>query len=300
MILSIGEVVWDIFPDRRVLGGAPVNVAYHLRCLGVEVGVVTRVGADELGDRTIGTMAALGLPVTGVQRGELPTGRVTVTMGADHEPSFEIVTPAAWDNIDLAAAESFIAGRPFKLVFGTLAQRDERSRRAIRGLWAKAEQRFYDVNLRPPHTSREIVEESLAAADLVKVNGAELRALGRWRKLPGRYKAELSSWSARTRLMPLWYKKAIAREVMGRYNIAVLVVTEGAEGAWLMAGEHYFHAPGCPVKVVDTVGAGDAFFATLLAGHEHGLGWQECLDRATARGGYVASRHGATPPMPAL
>jgi fructokinase len=280
MIISIGEVVWDIFPARRVLGGAPVNVAYHLRCLGVEVGVITRVGEDELGDRTIGAMAALGLPVTGVQRGELPTGSVKVTLGANQEPRFEIVTPAAWDNLDPAEAAAFIGANPFKLVFGSLAQRDERSRRTIRSLWAKAGQRFYDVNLRPPHTTREIVEESLAAADLVKVNGAELREIGRWHKLSDKG------------------KKGLARELMGRYNIAVLVVTEGAEGAWLMAGEHYVQASGCPVKVADTVGAGDAFFATLLAGYENGLVWQECLDRATARGGYVASQHGATPPMP--
>ena len=280
MIISIGEVVWDIFPERRVLGGAPVNVAYHLHCLGVEVGVITRVGADELGDRTIGSMVALGLPVTGVQRGELPTGSVKVTMDANNEPHFDIVSPAAWDNIDLAEAEEFVGTRPFKLVFGSLGQRDERSRRTIRALWKKAEQRFYDVNLRPPDTSREIVEESLTVADVVKVNGNELREVGFWQNLSGNE------------------KKSIARELMGRYNIAVLVVTEGADGAWLLDGDDYFQAPGNPVKVADTVGAGDAFFATLLAGYENGLGWQKCLDQATERGGYVASQHGATPPMP--
>ncbi len=280
MIISIGEVVWDIFPERRVLGGAPVNVAYHLRCLDVDVGVVTRVGPDELGDRTIGTMTAMGLPVAGVQHGELPTGTVKVTMDINNEPHFDIVKPAAWDNIDLAEAAEFIGARPFKLVFGSLAQRAERSQRTIRSLWQKAEQRFYDVNLRPPDTSREIVEASLTAADLVKVNGAELLEVGRWHNLTGKE------------------RKIVARELMARYNIAVLVVTEGAEGAWLLDGDDYFQAPACPVKVADTVGAGDAFFATLLAGYEKGLGWQKCLDKATERGGYVASRHGATPAMP--
>lgn len=280
MIIAIGEVVWDIFPDRRVLGGAPVNVAYHLRCLGVEVGVITRVGMDELGGRTIGSMAALGLPVAGVQHGELPTGTVKVTMDVNNEPAFEIVTPAAWDNIDLIEAEDLVADCSFNLVFGTLAQRDERSRRTIRGLWQKAEQRFYDVNLRPPYTSRAIVEESLAVADLVKVNGAELFEIGSWYNLSEKG------------------RKSLARELMGRYNIAVLAVTEGGEGAWLLAGYDHFQAPAKPVVVADTVGAGDAFFAALLAGYEKGLGWQKCLDMATARGGYVASRHGATPPMP--
>jgi len=280
MILSIGEVVWDIFPERSVLGGAPVNVAYHLRSLGVKVGVISRVGEDELGDRTIGAMVGLRLAVNGVQHGDLPTGRVKVTVDDQNEPHFDIVSPAAWDNINLTEAEEFIAGRPYKLVFGSLAQRDERSRRTIKALWPKAEQRFYDVNLRPPHTPREIVEESLEAADLVKVNGDELLEICRWQNLSGNE------------------RKIIARELMARYNIAVLVVTEGGDGAWLMDGDDYFQAPGVPIKVADTVGAGDAFFATLLAGQEKGLGWQECLNEATERGAYVASQTGATPPIP--
>lgn len=279
MFITIGEAVWDIFPERRVLGGAPVNVAYHLHGLGQEVGVITRVGADELGDRTLGSLAALGLKVGGVQRGEPPTGRVNVTFGANHEPRFEIATPAAWDNIDPAEAENFIGGRPFKLVFGTLAQRDERSRRAIRSLWAGAEQRFYDVNLRPPHTPRTIVEESLAAADLVKVNADELLELGGWHNSGGRD------------------RKDIALALMEYYNIAVLVVTEGGSGAWLLAGSEFFEAAARPVKVADTVGAGDAFFAALLAGQAAGLSWPDCLARANERGGYVASQPGATPPM---
>ncbi|MCA1766151.1 MAG: carbohydrate kinase [Desulfobulbaceae bacterium] len=280
MIISIGEVVWDIFPEREVLGGAPLNVAYHLRCLGCGAGVITRVGDDELGGRTIAAMADLKVPVDGVQRGRLPTGAVRVTIGADNEPRFEIVTPAAWDNIDPDEAENYIGSRSFKLVFGTLAQRDERSRRAIRELWRKADYRCYDVNLRPPHTPRQIVEESLAAAELVKMNGAELEEIGCWRNL--------SSLD----------RKGIARELMDLYNIAVLVVTEGAEGAWLIAGGDYYRTPGRPVKVADTVGAGDAFFAALLAAREQGLGWQEALDRAAELGAYVASRYGATPPMP--
>lgn len=280
MIVSIGEVVWDIFPERRVLGGAPVNVAYHLHKLGIDVGVVTRVGTDELGDRVIGSMVALGLSVAGVQHGGLPTGTVNVIIDSRNEPRYEIVVPAAWDDINLAAALEFIDNKPFKLVFGSLAQRDVRSRQTIRALWQQAEQRFYDVNLRPPDTSREIVEESLLAADMVKVNGDELAELQRWHNLS------------------VNEKKDVARELMGRYNIAVLVVTEGAEGAWLVAGNDYFRSPAKPVKVADPVGAGDAFFATLLAGYEQGLDWQKCLDRATERGGYVAARHGATPPMP--
>jgi fructokinase len=280
MIISIGEVVWDIFPDRKVLGGAPINVACHLRRLGVEAGVVTRVGADELGDRTIGSLAALGLSVEGVQRGQLPTGTVNVTFDDKQQHRFEIVSPAAWDNIDPQEALKFVGQRPFKMVFGTLGQRDKRSRSAVRALWEKAEQRFYDVNLRPPHTSREVVEESLAVAELVKVNDDELLELGNWYNYAGED------------------KKDIAHRLMGRYNISVLVVTEGERGAWLLDGDDFFQVPGQQVDVVDTVGAGDAFFAALLAGYIAGKSWQDCLKAANRLGGFVASQHGATPVVP--
>ncbi|MEN8142563.1 MAG: carbohydrate kinase [Thermodesulfobacteriota bacterium] len=280
MILSIGEVVWDVFPDKQVLGGAPVNVAYHLHCLGVEIGVITRIGNDELGDRTIGTLAALGLPLDGVQKGEEPTGRVNVTFAENGVHQFEIVSPAAWDKIALDPAREMIGNQKFDLVFGTLAQRDETTRRTIRSLWPLARRCFYDVNLRPPFTTRPVVEDSLAAADLVKMNGDELLEIGGWHNLSGEE------------------RKTIAHELMGRYNISVLVVTEGAEGAWLMDGDDYFHAEASPVEVSDTVGAGDAFFAALLAGYLERMDWQECLARANERGGYVASQAGATPKMP--
>ncbi|MDH5299005.1 MAG: PfkB family carbohydrate kinase, partial [Desulfobulbaceae bacterium] len=186
MIVSIGEVVWDIFPQRCVLGGAPVNVAYHLRSLGMEVAVVTRVGSDPLAGETLLQLGALGLPLAGVQRDPgLPTGRVNISIGDDNEPSFDIVAPAAWDAIAIEPAQALLGHAPFSLVFGSLAQRDERSRRTIRSLWPQAAARFYDVNLRPPFTTPELVLESLAVADLVKMNGDELALVGGWAGVGG-------------------------------------------------------------------------------------------------------------------
>ncbi len=280
MIISIGEVVWDIFPESKVLGGAPINVAYHLATLKMDVGIITRIGEDELGDRTLGTLAALGLPLEGVQRGELPTGTVNITFDDAGNHHFDIVAPAAWDDIDLHGAETYIGERPFHMVFGTLAQRDQRSRKVIRSLWQKADKKFYDVNLRPPFTTADIVEESLAAADLVKMNDEELLELGRWYDL---FDED---------------GKIVARNLMDRYNIRVMVVTAGSSGAWLRSGDEVFADPGRPVKVADTVGAGDAFFASLIEGYLAGRPWPVCLTQANERGGYVASKNGATPPMP--
>ena len=297
MIVAIGEVVWDIFPDREVLGGAPINVAYHLASLGEPVKVITRVGSDQLGDTTLARLEELGLPLAGVQRDlELPTGRVRVSFGPDGEPAYEIIAPAAWDNIDPGQARAAAGEQPFALVFGTLAQRDPRSRQTIRSLAEQAQLRFYDVNLRPPFTGKELVLDSLAQADLVKVNGHELVRLGTWLGLTG------GDGSAAAR-------RELATAILRRYRLAALVVTEGGEGAWVATAAGVRHAPGQPVEVVDTVGAGDAFFAALIAACLEGRGeispqnfsrlpWPEILSRANRRGAYVAGQAGATPPMP--
>ena len=283
LIVSVGEVVWDIFPDRRVLGGAPINVAYHLRSLGVDVSIITRIGCDPLAEETLLYLADLGLPLAGVQRdATLPTGCVNVTISADNEPSFDIVAPAAWDAIEYDPAVELLGNKPFALVFGTLAQRDPRSRKTISQLRKLASTRFYDVNLRPPFTTPDLVLDSLVDADLVKMNGDELLQVGKWAAIDTDV------------------KKMVAQQLLKKYNVAVLVVTEGDSGAWLMVGDQYYQHPGFSTTVADTVGAGDAFFATLIDGYLQERPWAECLERANRRGSYVAGQHGATPPMPTL
>lgn len=283
MIISIGEAVWDIFAERQVLGGAPVNVAFHLQALGAEVEVITRVGADSLGERARARLAELGLSLAGVQEDLLlPTGRVTVTMDSRGEPCFDIVAPAAWDNIDADLAAALVRDRSYALVFGTLAQRSPRSREAIRRLWQGADFRFYDVNLRPPFTPPGTVLDSLAAADLVKMNGEELHVVAGWLDMTG---AE---------------KKNIAQALCARYDLVALAVTEGSRGAWLLAGNDCFYQEAEPVRVQDTVGAGDAFFATLVHGYLAREPWPVVLARANRRGAHVAASQGATPPMPPM
>jgi len=285
MIVSIGEIVWDVFKNRAVLGGAPVNVAYHLHSLAIDVRVITRVGTDELGTRTRSHVESLGLSAGGLQTDtNYATGVVNVTVDEHNEPHFDIVTPAAWDRIDTALALQTAGPGPFGLLFGTLAQRDPVSRAAIRALWKKAARCYYDVNLRPPFTTRALVMESLAAADVVKMNGNELR--------------QIIAWAG---IEPKTGSKAVAdkvRELRSLFNLEIVVVTDGDRGAWLDCREGFFEHPGFPAEVADTVGAGDAFFAALIAGMLAKRPWPECLAEANRRGAYVASRPGATPPMP--
>ena len=280
LILAVGELVWDIFPDQRVLGGAPVNVAYHLARLGLPVESITRIGDDPLGVAACQRLGELGLSVAGIQQDAmLPTGQVRVSFDAKREPHFDIVAPAAWDAIALEPALQLAGDQSFALLFGTLAQRDPRSRQAIGELRDRARLICYDVNLRPPFTTKELVRDSLVGADLVKLNGHELAILGDWLELVGD-------------------KKNIAKTLCSRYDLAAVAVTEGAGGAWLVAGDEFFADPALPVTVADTVGAGDAFFAGLIEGFLRKRPWLETLKRANQRGAYVASRRGATPPMP--
>lgn len=279
MILSVGEIVWDIFGNKQILGGAPLNVAYHLTQLGQQVKLVSRVGSDELAATTLKHIADLGLPIENIQQDDtLPTGQVNVTVGANNEPSFDIVAPAAWDAIETLPSESNEPPK-YHMVFGTLAQRSEKTRETIRSLWAGADIKFYDVNLRPPFTPPELVLNSLIAADVVKLNDTELQQVTDWLRL--------SAGDLKER----------AQALFSHYDLLALVVTMGKSGAFAVTRNCLVEHQGFPVTVVDTVGAGDAFFAAFIDSMLRKQTWHTCLKLANKRGAYVAGCQGATPPM---
>jgi fructokinase len=276
MILSVGEIVWDIFGDKQTLGGAPLNVAYHLTQLDQQVTLISRVGPDDLASTTLKHIADIGLSVENIQQdNSLSTGQVIVTIGENHEPSFDIIEPAAWDNI---ALPSPLEGG-YYMVFGTLAQRSQKTRETIRSLWHKADILFYDVNLRPPFTPPEVVLSSLVAADVVKLNDNELQQVTDW--------LQLSSGELKER----------AQSLFSHYNLLALVVTMGKSGAFAVTQNCLVEHQGFPVKVVDTVGAGDAFFASFIDSMLKQKDWHTCLELANKRGAYVAGCQGATPSM---
>ncbi len=282
LVVSFGEIVWDQFEDTVKLGGAPLNVAYHLHAAGLPARIVSRVGQDELGDRTLALVAELGLSLSGIQQDEdLPTGRVLVSFDQHGEPGFEIAAPAARDNIQADAVLSLLRDNQYHLVFGTLAQRSETSRNTLQRLLERAEIKFYDVNLRPPYTPPELVLESLQAADVVKVNREELISLTDW------------FLNGRTGTI-----RKIGRRLLSAFDLSLLAVTDGDKGARLITGNEYAEHAGYRVRVVDPVGSGDAFFSALIDGHLSALPLKECLRLANKRGAWVASQQGATPPYP--
>ncbi|HHB75183.1 MAG TPA: carbohydrate kinase [Desulfobulbus sp.] len=281
-IVSFGEIVWDQFENGRTLGGAPLNVAYHLHAAGWPARIVSRIGRDALGRETLNVVTGLGLPVTTIQQDpDLPTGLVLVSLGRDGEPNFEIAAPAAWDNIQDGPVLAQMGETPFHLVFGTLAQRSEISRRSLYRLLKQATLKFYDVNLRPPHTTPELVHNSLIAADVVKANHDELIFLA------DRFLKEKTGSARET-----------GHALLNHFNLALLAVTDGARGASLITKDGYATHGGYKVKVVDPVGSGDAFFAALIGGYLEKLPLDECLRRANYQGAWVAGRQGATPSYP--
>jgi fructokinase len=265
-----GEVLFDRFPDgRSVLGGAPFNVAWHLQAFGEAPRLVSRVGKDEDGDAVRSAMANWGMDQSGLQVDDtLPTGRVEVTL-VDDEPHYEIVHPVAWDAIEASA------GPGGWLYHGSLALRDARSRSALDALAAAEDLKiFLDVNLRPPWWDREVVLAHLARAAWVKLNEDELDRLAP----PGDSLAER------------------ARAVFHAHRLAGLIVTRGAAGAVVLDENGVAGAapPPVQVRVVDTVGAGDAFSAVMIHGLRRGWRLATALDRALAFAAAICGQRGAT------
>ncbi len=270
-IACVGELLWDVLPDGRTLGGAPANVAYHLGRLGHAATLVTRIGRDEPGHAARAELAAHGIDVADVQVDDaLPTGAAHVTLDSLGRAAYRFVTPAAFDAIELPAYS------PSVIVFGTLAQRDPRSAATIRRMAAVARVAVYDVNLRPPHTSIETVLASLPFATAVKLSEEEVATLA----------VGLGSSAEHC---------AFAQHLSDRYGSQLVCITRGAGGAGLWAGGRWHDAAGIAADTADTVGAGDAFVAALLAGWLEGRAPAESLERANRLGAYVAARRGAMP-----
>ncbi|GAC1480032.1 MAG: carbohydrate kinase [Gemmatimonadaceae bacterium] len=276
-VLCVGEVLWDGLPEGLFLGGAPFNVACHLRATGTRVAIVSRVGDDRLGDEVIRRAARYGVEVDLLQTDPLlPTGFVRVRVDEAGNPEYEILAPAAWDAILPTPALLDRAARARAIVFGTLAQRDETTRGTIRRLWQSPALKVLDVNLRPPFDDREIVRRSLERADVVKLSEGELRQIADWFSLRGDTRELVTALSA-------------------MFNCPVVCVTRGAGGAVLLRAGRWTEHRGFEVEVKDTVGAGDAFLAVLLAGLLSGASDSALLQHANLMGAYVVTQFGAVP-----
>jgi fructokinase len=281
-IVAVGELLWDVFPDSERLGGAAFNFAAHARRLGHDVIFLSAVGDDERGRAAIARAAGIGLPVEHIRQVPgAPTGTVTVELDAAGHPAFTIHRPAAYDLLrldaaDIAALSDF---SPDWLYFGTLHQADPRIRELDRALMdaLPRARRFYDVNLRRNCYDAELVNGLLQRAQVVKLNDEEVGEVDR---LAGLSHNGIEDF---------------CRDRAARLGWQAVCITLGERGCALLTGSEYVEVPGYPVRVVDTVGSGDAFAAAFV--HGLGLGWPPARigDFANRLGAVVASRAGAVP-----
>ncbi len=281
-IVSIGEILWDVIGEEEHLGGAPFNFAVHAARLGHELLFVSGVGDDARGRRTIEQAGHLGIATSHIKTVPgFPTGVATVEIDTAGQPDFYVLRPAAYDRVELAAVEMAAISRrqPDWIYFGTLHQVGKPARKLTERLidGNPGARRFYDVNLRPDSHTPDLVEVLAGQATVAKLNEQEAGAMARWFDLPGRP------------------TEHFCRRAASRFGWIAVAITRGAEGCIVLVGDDCHEAPGIPVEVVDTVGAGDAFAAAFLHGLDASWHVRRIAAFANQVGAFVASRPGATP-----
>lgn len=281
-IISIGEVLWDVVGETEHLGGAPFNFAAHLGKLGHRVSFISAVGSDARGEKILDRMARMGLETRYVRQvDQYPTGIASVTLDEQGRPHFVIAQPAAYDFPQLSTTDlaELTAQCPDWIYFGTLQQTSPDARRLTAELLDsnRKARRFYDVNLRPDSWNPTLVRECMSRATVVKVNDAEVEEIAKIFGTP------ISSF------------EKFCRGYSKQFGWEAVCITREASGCVLLIGDEYVEAPGHPVIVADTVGAGDAFAAAFV--HGLGSGWaaRQIADFANRVGALVASLPGAIP-----
>jgi fructokinase len=282
-LTGIGEVLWDLLPGGRQLGGAPANFTCHAAGLGARARLVTRLGRDPLGEEALDRLAARGIPPETLERDDtLPTGTVGVEVGPGGQPRFEIHVGAAWDALRGEEAGLRAVSEADAVCFGTLGQRSEVARATIRRLMGSCSPgalRILDVNLRAPFHSPDLIVDSLARANVLKLNDTELPVLSAVMSLTGAERERIAA-------------------IAGRFQLRCVAYTRGSAGSLLFRDGQWSDHPGSPTRVVDTVGAGDSFTAAMTLGLLAGWDLDRINDAANRVASFVCTQAGATPELP--
>ena len=283
VVVGIGEILWDLLPAGKQLGGAPTNFAYHANALGAHGIVAGCVGDDALGREILQRLDGLRVDRQYVSiHPSAPTGTVEVKLDEKGVPDFIIHRNVAWDLIPASAELMRLAPQADAVCFGSLAQRGEVSRQTIQKFLAATRKdclRIFDINLRQSFFTKQVIECSLEASDVLKLNDTELPVI--------------------TKLLDLPQGEAEGMEALLRkYSLRMIALTLGAHGSRLHVPGRVFEHPGYPAKVVDTVGAGDAFTAAMAIGLLRNREAAQINDKANRLASFVCSQSGATPKIP--
>ena len=282
MIISIGELLWDQFPDSSHLGGAPSNFAVHTASLGARSILVSRVGQDKYGNRAVEILGEKGVDTAFIQRDPvLKTGLVNVDLSGD-EPEYEILGQVAWDDIAWEDRFSPLMESADAVCFGTLSQRSETSRTTILRAVHNAKDsclKVLDLNFRQDYHSLEVVQNSLQLADVVKLSGPEIPILRRY----------LGGGQADGQFL---------KNLRSRYSLDCVVLSLGERGCRVFDGGDEFTVKAVSRDVVNTVGAGDAFTAAFVTHRLAGNDAETCAKKANQAGGYVVTCEDGMPILP--
>lgn len=285
-IVGLGEVLWDVFPDGPRFGGAPANFACSAAQLAgsrAAVWMAGSVGLDDLGTRALAELRSHGVVTDCVTQAPHPTGQVLVELDAAGHATYTFAAGTAWDNLTWSHELAALAARSDVVCFGTLGQRSEISRKTIQRFVRETPPsclRVFDINLRPPFWSADVVLESLELANILKLNDAELPVLRELLALPGT-------------------DRDVLKQLCERYSLKMVALTRGAAGSILLSSDgRCSELAGTPVEVVDTVGAGDAFTAALAVGLLEGMPLPALHDWAARVAAFVCTQPGATPRIP--
>ena len=283
-IVGLGEILWDMLPAGKQLGGAPANFAYHAQALGAEGVVVSCIGDDDLGREILSQLDGLGLDCQYIAVDKANrTGTVTVKLDANGVPDFTIHENVAWDFIPLSAPLLELAARADAVCFGSLCQRSDVSRDTVRRFLEKTKPdclRIFDINIRQSYYSKDIIGAMLDTSNVLKLNDDELPLVGELLDIKGS-------------------ESEILAELAARYGLRLIVLTKGADGSRLYGPDGDSESKGVPPeKIADTVGAGDAFTAAVAVGLLNGNGLEQINAHANRVASFVCSQHGATPKLP--
>jgi fructokinase len=277
-IICFGEVLWDVLPAGRKLGGAPLNVSLRAQSFGNKAAMISSIGRDKIGEELAEVMKVHGGSLAHIQEtGEYATSEVLVALDEHGTASYEIKMPCAWDNISLLDRDKEAVKASDAFIYGSLVARGDTSRETLFGLLEKARYKVFDVNLRPPHYTSERIISLMEAADFVKFNDEELYEICDHLEFKDR---EL---------------EACIRFMAEQTHTNQICVTLGKDGAILFYEDAFYYNKGYKVTVADTVGAGDSFLASIISQLLNGMNAQAAIDFSCAVGSIVASKNGANP-----
>lgn len=282
-IAAFGELLWDLLPTGKVLGGAPANFIYRINSFGDHGTLLSKVGNDKAGRDAREALRKLGLSDENIQTDyEFATGSVKVKIDEHGNPDFNIITDVAYDHIEINAEMIDAFSEADCVCFGTLVQRYGISKNTLRELIHEAPDvvKFLDINLRKKCYTAASVDESLRMTNILKANDEELLIT---KELLGLKSKNL---------------KDLAMEVLISFNIKIILCTLGSNGAFCLTQEDVFHYdPGYQINLGDTVGAGDAFSAGFVHYFMNGEAIEEALRFGNAAGAMVSTTTGATSPV---